>query len=209
MNEIKTSDLQEIKSPEIKGFQEIHPQEGMTSQKANEFWNKEAEGLRNEDTSSNEYTDDNGKPYREDDKLIPDNKFEVDGFQYETDSEGRTKSVEGKLAIAPKSKRNMDSMETVGKGDNQEGDQRGHLIARWFGGSDKLENLVPMSGELNQGEYAKMEHELADAVKDGADVRMKVEPTYEGDSNRPSEIKVTYRIDGDTSVKVFRNGGNS
>lgn len=209
MGEIKTSDIQEINTPEKQEFKEIHPQEGMTPQEADKFWNKELGEWKSQDLSTDVYTDDNGKTYREGDKLVPNNKFEIDGFKYETDDEGRTTSVEGQLAISEKKPRDMDSMDVVGKGDNLDGDQRGHLIAHWFGGSDKLENLVPMSGELNQGEYAKMEHELADAVQDDADVHMKVEPIYRGDSNRPSEIKVTYRINGDTSVKVFRNGGNS
>jgi TPR repeat protein len=49
------------------------------------------------------------------------------------------------------------------------------------------------------------EKSLAEAVKDGADVRLKVEPKYEGDSARPSEFKVSYTIDGDKEVVVFRN----
>ncbi|MCD8020326.1 MAG: DNA/RNA non-specific endonuclease [Clostridiales bacterium] len=139
---------------------------------------------------------------------MPDNNFEVDGFHYETDSNGRTKSVEGQLQKAVSSKRSMDSMDVVGKGDNLDGDEKGHLIAHRFGGSDKLENLVAMDEKLNRGDYARMENELAKAVDAGADVRMKVEPEYKGDSNRPSEIRVTYSIDGDTSVRVFRNGGD-
>jgi len=42
-------------------------------------------------------------------------------------------------------------------------------------------------------------------VKDGADVRMKVEPVYSGDSNRPDEFRVSYTIDGDKEVVVFKN----
>ena len=68
-----------------------------------------------------------------------------------------------------------------------------------------MENLVPMEGKLNKGDYAKLEDTLAEAVKDGADVRMKVEPVYSEDSNRPDEFRVTYTIDGDKEVVVFKN----
>ena len=43
------------------------------------------------------------------------------------------------------------------------------------------------------------------AVKDGADVKMRVEPVYEGNSNKPSEYKVTYSINGEKEVVVFNN----
>ena len=99
-------------------------------------------------------------------------------------------------------------MENVKKIDGQEykpGDDRGHLIGHQFGGSDKLENLVPMDAKLNQGDFVKLENTLADAVKDGGDVKLKVEPVYENDSTRPVEFKVSYSIDGDKDVIVFKN----
>ena len=65
MGEIKTSDLQEINTPEKKGFREIHSQEGMTPQEANKIWDNEVIGLKNQDTSSDVYTDDNGKEYKQ------------------------------------------------------------------------------------------------------------------------------------------------
>ena len=99
-------------------------------------------------------------------------------------------------------------MEDVRKIDGQEyksTDDRGHLIGHQFDGSDKLENLVPMDAKLNQGDFVKLENTLADAVKDGADVKLKVEPVYEGDSARPAEFRVTYSIDGDKDTVVFKN----
>lgn len=82
---------------------------------------------------------------------------------------------------------------------------RGHLIADRFNGSGELENLVPMEGKLNKGDYAKLEDTLAEAVKDGADVRMKVEPVYSGNLSRPDEFRVSYTIDGDKEIVVFKN----
>lgn len=210
MSEFKISDLTEIKTPEKHGFQEIKPQEGMRPHEANNFWDGQVAELNNKDTLSEIYTDDNGKEYRIGDNLVPNNQYEVNGYFYETDAEGRISSAEGQLKMRdPEYERNhKDTIDQVGKGDEKPGDERGHLIGHQFGGGDNLENLVPMAYELNHGEYLKMETELSDAVRDGADVRLKIEPVYEGDSNRPTEIRATYTIDGDTSVKVFRNGGD-
>lgn len=36
-------------------------------------------------------------------------------------------------------------------------------------------------------------------------MELKVEPVYENDSTRPSEFKVSYSIDGDRDVVVFKN----
>ena len=98
-----------------------------------------------------------------------------------------------------------DTRDVVAHGKMLDSDDRGHLIADRFNGSGELENLVPMEGKLNKGDYAKLEGTLADAVKDGADVRMKVEPVYSGDSNRPDEFRVSYTIDGDKEVVIFKN----
>ncbi len=69
-----------------------------------------------------------------------------------------------------------------------------------------MENLVPQDSKINQGDFKKMEDSLAKEVKAGKDVQIKVEPIYEGDSNRPSAIGVTYTIDGEKTVRIFPNG---
>lgn len=207
MSEIKAKDTPEIKLPEATGFKEIKP-EAITGNEARNYWDNHFNS--DQPQESKIYYDDNGEKYRVGDQLEPNAKFEVNGYQYETDDQGRPISAEGTLRIRdPEFKRDMDSMRAVGKGDQQEGDQRGHLIGHQFEGSGGIENLVAMDGKLNQGDYVKLENTLADAVKDGADVRLKVEPRYEGDSNRPSEFRVTYSIDGEKDVVVFKNGSDS
>ena len=124
----------------------------------------------------------------------------------ETDDKGRVISAEGKLQIKNHEGRNeMESRSVVDKGDMRGTDDRGHLIADRFNGSGGLENLVPMDAKLNQGDFKKLETTLADAVKDGADVKLKVEPVYEDNSTRPVEFRVTYSIDGDKDAVVFKN----
>ena len=99
----------------------------------------------------------------------------------------------------------MDSKEAVYKGEQEAGYERGHLIGYQFGGSGGIENLSIMAGEVNHGDFYKLENKLAAAVKDGADVKMKVEPIYEGNSNKPTEYRATYSINGEKDVVVFSN----
>lgn len=156
------------------------------------------------------YTDDNGKVYRINDSLRPNATFEVNGYIYKTDEQGRVVSAEGKLKMrSPDYERKMEDVRKMEDQDYRDGDDRGHLIGHQFGGSDRLENLVPMDSELNQhGDFAKIEKMLADAVKDGAEVYVKIEPVYEGDSNRPVGFKITYTIDGETDSVYLKNGGD-
>ena len=156
---------------------------------------------------NNTYYDDNGEKYREGNSLSPNATFVKNGYTYRTDEFGRVISVEGKLQVKDHKGRNkmLDTRDVVAHGKMKDSDDRGHLIADRFNGSGELENLVPMDGKLNKGDYAKLEDTLAEAVKDGADVRMKVELVYSGDSNRPDEFRVSYTIDGDEEIRCFKN----
>lgn len=154
------------------------------------------------------YTDDNGKVFRVNDTLLPNASFEVNGYTYKTDEKGRVISAEG--ILYKKDDDYKRKMETVNKEeqDYQKGDDRGHLIGHQFGGSDNLENLVPMDSEFNRhGDFAKLENTLRQAVDNGDEVYVKIEPVYEGDSNRPVGFKVTYTIDGETETVYMKNGG--
>lgn len=151
-------------------------------------------------------TDDNGKLFREENHILPNTQFEVNGYSYETDDKGRVISAGGKLRLRDSDyEKKMENVKAIEGQDYKDSDDRGHLIGYQFGGSNRLENLVPMDAKLNQGDFVKLEKTLADAVKDKADVRLKVEPVYEKDSTRPSEFKVSYSIDGDRETTVFRN----
>lgn len=209
-SEISKGDAQEVKHTEAQNFRDIKPESGMTVSEANKYW----DGVFDNGIStgaeigeaSNRYFDDNGNEYREGDELKPNAEFERNGYHYETDEKGRIVSAEGKLKMRdPDYKRDMEDVRKINSQEYKDTDDRGHLIGHRFGGSDKLENLVPMDAKLNKGDFAKLENTLADAVKDGADVRMKVEPVYEGDSTRPTEFRVSYTIDGEKDAVVFKN----
>lgn len=206
MHEIKSSEVNETKAPEVENYRNIQPENGMTVSEAKEYWDKKLSNPDAESQEQREYRDDNGNLFRVGDELVPNNEYTINGYKYETDSNGRIISAEGKLQVKDhEGRREMDPRHTVDKGNYKETDDRGHLIADMFNGSGGLENVVPMDANLNRGDYVKLEKSLAEAVKDGADVRLKVEPKYEGDSARPSEFKVSYTIDGDKEVVVFRN----
>lgn len=152
------------------------------------------------------YYDDNGNLYRVDNKLTPSTKYEVNGYKYETDDQGRIISASGKLRLRDANyNRKMEKVQDYEGQDYQEGDDRGHLIGHQFGGSDRLENLVPQDAKINQNDFRNFECELAKQVKEGKDVEVLIEPIYEGDSNRPVAIVVTYSIDGEENVRIFPN----
>ncbi len=207
MNEVKPKETLEIKSPESNKYKEIKPIEGTTYPESKEYWNNQFSESATESQNDKIYYDDNGEKYREGNSLEPNITFEKNGYTYQTDELGRVISAEGKLQVKDhKGRREMpDKRDVVAHGEMSDSDDSGHLIADRFNGSGELENLVPMERGLNRGDYAKLEGTLAEAVKDGADVRMKVEPVYNGDSSRPDEFRVSYSIDGDKEVVVFKN----
>ena len=153
------------------------------------------------------YYDDNGDLYRIGNELQPNCQYEINGYTYKTDELGRIVSVEGRLHMKDREGRLpiKDSIEDIGKGDQKEGDDRGHLVGDQFDGSNGLENMVPQDANINRNDFKNFENELAKEVKDGKDVKVKVEPVYEGDSRRPSAIVVTYSIDGEENVRIFPN----
>ena len=202
----------EIKSRPVEGYKNIKPETNSTVGETNKYWTneikQEAEAAKSDSSQKDghEYFDDNGIKYRDGDRILPNAEFDINGYKYVTDDKGRVVSAEGTLRIRDAEYvRNMEDVKSIKEQEYKPNDDRGHLIAHQFGGSDKLENLVPMDAKLNQGDFAKLENTLADAVKDGADVRLKVEPVYEDNSTRPSEFRVSYSIDGDKEVAVFKN----
>jgi len=159
------------------------------------------------------YTDDNGRVYRVESRLIPNTEYQINGYKYKTDSEGRIISASGKIQKKDHDGRPpiASTMEEVGRGDQKETDDRGHLIADRFNGGNGLENLIPMDSELNRrgGDYFKLEDYLADAVESGAEVYVDIEVVYDGESARPMEFRITVIIDGDKEIYVFKNEGGS
>lgn len=153
------------------------------------------------------YLDDNRKLYRVDNDLLPDSEYDINGYHYTTDDQGRIVCAEGTLHLKNRSSRLpiKDSMEAIGKGDQMPGDDRGHLIGDQFDGSNGLENMIPQNSDVNQKDFRNFENELAAEVKNGSKVYYKVEPLYDGASKRPNGLIVFYDIDGDENIIFFPN----
>lgn len=153
------------------------------------------------------YTDDNGEFYRVNNDLVADNTYEINGYKYETDENGRIVSVEGKLQVKDHDnyRKIKDTKSEIGKGNEKETDDRGHIIGDQFNGSNGMENIVAQDSVLNQREYKDFENQLAKEVNKGKDVHMRVDLDYPGDSYRPGSFLVSYSINGEEFIKVFSN----
>lgn len=156
-------------------------------------------------------TDDNGYIYKIDGyELMPDCEYTIDGVTYKTDSLGRIVSCDGNATSTPDGERDEKAQKMAGGEDRRPGDQGGHILARIFGGAKGIENMLAMRGTaINQSVYKRMENEIGKALEDGKDVHVHVDVEYEGDSQRPSKITVTYTIDGKETVAVFDNDEGS
>ena len=90
-------------------------------------------------------------------------------------------------------------------------DDGGHLIARAFGGSKDIDNLVPQSKYINRsfkenGEWYNMEKEWREAIESEDQVKnIKIEVQYRGDSQRPTEFQVEYEINNRQYEKRIPN----
>lgn len=149
-------------------------------------------------------TDDNGNIFKINGEIKANTVFKVNGYEYETDQLGRTIRAEGCLELDHSYRKTINE-DNVGGEDRKDTDDRGHLIADRFGGSNKIENLVPMDANLNRGEYKKLENLWADAISDGKRVEVRVEPIYEGNSKRPSFFDISYSINGEERVTSLIN----
>jgi len=169
---------------------------------------KEPDGVRRDVVDGKFcYYDDNEKLYRVENDLIPGNEYEINGYKYQTDEQGRIVSAEGKLHLKGHEGRLpiRDSIEDIGKGDQMEGDDRGHLIGDQFDGSNGLENMIPQNAYINRNDFKNFENELAKEVKAEKEVIVNVEPIYDGDSRRPDGIAFEYAINGERGIRLFPN----
>lgn len=136
--------------------------------------------------------------------LRPNADYVVNGYSYRTDSAGRVTGVEGTLDLKT-AERNGYQQSVSGREDRLPDDQGGHLIASIFNGPGDRVNLVPMNGNFNMGAWRRLEDRLADSLKEGRQVDVRIDVRYEGDTLRPQAFRVEYTIDGQTSREIFRN----
>jgi filamentous hemagglutinin len=134
--------------------------------------------------------------------IKPKTSYVLDnGHKYSTDASARVTQVSGDLNLT-KMDRNGYQQCKVGKCGNV-GDQGGHLIAASLGGAGDKLNLVPMDKVLNNGPWKSMEKQLADALKAGKNVSIKIDVGYSGASARPSKFVVSAIIGGNRQKFEF------
>lgn len=211
------SENKETSKGEVSEYQRIRPESEVSVEAARDYWDNVYENINSDEVEISNprqevidgkinYFDDNGALYRVENELVPNNEYEMKGYKYSTDECGRIKSAEGLLHMkAPDYERNMEAVRHYEGQDYREGDDRGHLIGHQFGGSDRLENLVPQDARINQNDFRIFECELAERVKAKDSVIVLIEPIYDGDTNRPSDIVVTYSINGVEDIRIFPN----
>jgi hypothetical protein len=154
-------------------------------------------------------TDDTGRTYKENGKVLPETEYTINGNTYRTDACGRKVSCDAGLKYTEDGVRNIKEQRESGGSERLEGDDGGHIVARILGGSEGLENLVAMRGTVNRGDYKRMENEMSKALLEGKDVKAHFGLRYEEDSERPSTIRAEYTIDGKKTVCRFDNKENS
>ncbi|MEK4425945.1 DNA/RNA non-specific endonuclease [Solibacillus sp. FSL K6-1523] len=125
------------------------------------------------------------------------------------DGSGRITDCEGSLVLGT-AERNAYAQRTVGGKDRLPDDDGGHLIGAQFKGPKDIDNLVPQNSQINRsvGEWFNMETEWANALKETPPkkVYVKIEPVYQGNSQRPSHFDLVYEIEGKEMVeKNIRN----
>lgn len=118
-----------------------------------------------------------------------------EGYTYQTDELGRIVNCEGTLQLGV-AKRKDYAQRTVGRDDRKDDDDGGHLIASIFKGSGDFDNLVAMNGNLNKGEWKKLENDWSEALKakPPKEVKVNISPIYEGNSQRPVKFEIEYQI---------------
>lgn len=125
--------------------------------------------------------------------LKPKENYDANGYSYETDKLGRIIRCEGSLSLED-GKRNTAHQVRAGGEYRLENDEGGHLIGRRFGGSEKVDNIVPMDSHVNGVEYKKLEDDWAAALDKGSTVHVKILCRYVCDSTRPTDFIVKYEI---------------
>lgn len=131
-------------------------------------------------------------------------RISKNGYDYTTDTLGRTVGVKGKLTLktAP---RDPKIQSAAGGADRLASDQGGHLVGSRFNGPSDIFNTVAQNQNLNQSAWKTMENSWARALENGKEVFVDIRPRYIGDNLRPDSFVVNYTIDGEQFRRVLTN----
>jgi LysM repeat protein len=124
-------------------------------------------------------------------------------YNYYIDVGSRFRLVFGVVTLTDTPKRSRKSQKEVPeRGPRDDG---GHYVAPRFNGPTDWFNHFAQDLHINRGAYRVMEDGWYKAAAAGKKVFLNIKPIYPGASRRPSDIEVTWYIDGKRHFKNFPN----
>jgi len=131
-------------------------------------------------------------------------KEKRNGYAYLIDDQDRTRYVIGAITLASRPyQRSRTAQANAGGADRAANDDGGHYIAARFNGPTDAFNHFAQNRSFNRGAYAAFENILAKEKIAGNSVSVTIVPKYFGNSQRPSMLKITYRVNGKTVAKLL------
>jgi hypothetical protein len=126
---------------------------------------------------------------------VPDHKYLIDNYLYETDAAGRVKRVSGVLEDIERGRLTSQQTGSVALKEGLPGDEGGHLLAQILNGPGEQINYLPQKESLNQGAWKTMEMMWRDELRAGSKVTVDIRPSFTGGSKRPNKFDVEYWIE--------------
>lgn len=130
---------------------------------------------------------------------------ERNGYRYEIDDQNRTRRISGEITLNSDQGRSRSAQLGAGGSDRRKNDHGGHYIARRFNGPKEAFNHFAQDGSFNRSDYSKLENEWEREKRLQKQVRVKIEPEFEGGSRRPSALNIWFWVDGEKRSKRFQN----
>ncbi len=127
------------------------------------------------------------------------------GYEYRIDETQRTVGMTGTLTLSASPVRSRTAQAHAGGADRRGTDDGGHYIAARFNGPTDAFNHFAQDRNFNRGAYRALEDQWAAAIKNGMQVSVRITPSYNGASMRPSRIHVRFSIDGKSFKHNFPN----
>ena len=144
--------------------------------------------------------------------LKPNIIYNINDTQYSTDYLSRIYKVTRKetLILSNASRNNYAQRKVVELYGIKGNDHGGNIIGRQFGGSPNIDNLIPISKELNIGEMKEMETQWREIIENGDEVKdiiIKIDYIYT--NMRPNIINISYTVQKEYTnykvIKIFTN----
>ena len=136
---------------------------------------------------------------------------ERNGHRFGLDERKRTRLVSGTLRLTESPQRSRYAQANAGKPHRLPRDDGGHYVAARFDGPTDKFNHFAQDRNFNRGAYRVLEDSWTKELSRGRPVDVRIIPTYETHSQRPSSIIVAWKVGGRWKDRTFQNspGGGS